>query len=232
MWSRIRPRCATLLGKSIAVAFSNSRSPREYEVATDTSLVAENLCLRQQLLVLQRRHPRPPMQNPDRRFWTLASRVVPALHPGRCWDGTVGDGKLIGAGIRDLREDWASGSRPGPSRSTREIFIEELCRLGWRNFLALHAREFWARDFFCDQTIFFRTNYVFFITRHAGQKRGGPRALDSLAAVVGWVPMMSFMPPAPPASSPGHAPERSLSRAAAPPPFAIHVQSGLRSRGV
>ena len=36
MWSRIRPRCATLLGKSIAVAFSNSRSPREYEFATDT----------------------------------------------------------------------------------------------------------------------------------------------------------------------------------------------------
>ncbi len=35
MWSRIRPRCATLLGKSIAVAFSNSRSPREYEFATD-----------------------------------------------------------------------------------------------------------------------------------------------------------------------------------------------------
>ncbi len=38
MWSRIRLRCATLLGKSIAVAFSNSRSPREYEFATDRSL--------------------------------------------------------------------------------------------------------------------------------------------------------------------------------------------------
>ena len=36
MWSRIQPRCATLLGKSIAVAFSNSRSPREYEFATDS----------------------------------------------------------------------------------------------------------------------------------------------------------------------------------------------------
>ncbi len=35
MWSRIRPRCAISLGKSIAVAFSNSRSPREYEFATD-----------------------------------------------------------------------------------------------------------------------------------------------------------------------------------------------------
>ncbi len=41
MWSRIRPRCATLLGKSIAVAFSNSRSPREYEFATDTFPIRE-----------------------------------------------------------------------------------------------------------------------------------------------------------------------------------------------
>jgi hypothetical protein len=37
-------------------------------------LIAENLCLRQQLLVLQRRHPRPRLSNPDRRFWILASR--------------------------------------------------------------------------------------------------------------------------------------------------------------
>jgi hypothetical protein len=33
------------------------------------SLVAENLCLRQQLLVLQRRHPRPRLTDADRRFW-------------------------------------------------------------------------------------------------------------------------------------------------------------------
>ena len=38
-------------------------------------LVAENLCLRQQLVVLQRRHPRPRLTNADRRFWILA----------RCW---------------------------------------------------------------------------------------------------------------------------------------------------
>ena len=40
-------------------------------------LVAENLCLRQQLLVLQRRHPRPRLQDQDRRFWILASRWCP-----------------------------------------------------------------------------------------------------------------------------------------------------------
>lgn len=38
------------------------------------SLVAENLCLRQQLLVLQRRHPRPSLKEADRRFWILACR--------------------------------------------------------------------------------------------------------------------------------------------------------------
>jgi hypothetical protein len=32
-------------------------------------LIAENLCPRQQLLVLQRRHPRPRLSNADRRFW-------------------------------------------------------------------------------------------------------------------------------------------------------------------
>jgi hypothetical protein len=41
------------------------------------SLVAENLCLRQQLLVLQRRHPRPRLRDKDRRFWILASRWCP-----------------------------------------------------------------------------------------------------------------------------------------------------------
>src|SRR6516165_7373949 len=37
-------------------------------------LVADNLCLRQQLVVLQRRTPRPRLEGPDRRFWILACR--------------------------------------------------------------------------------------------------------------------------------------------------------------
>ena len=37
-------------------------------------LIVENLCLRQQLVVLQRRHPRPRLSDADRRFWILASR--------------------------------------------------------------------------------------------------------------------------------------------------------------
>jgi hypothetical protein len=35
-------------------------------------LVVENLCLRQQLVVLQRRQPRPRLRGADRRFWILA----------------------------------------------------------------------------------------------------------------------------------------------------------------
>src|SRR5258705_3625742 len=38
------------------------------------TLIAENLCLRQQLLVYQRRCPRPRLRDTDRRFWILASR--------------------------------------------------------------------------------------------------------------------------------------------------------------
>ncbi|MEE9171145.1 MAG: IS3 family transposase, partial [bacterium] len=36
------------------------------------SLVAENLCLRQQLIVLKRRQARPQLRDADRRFWILA----------------------------------------------------------------------------------------------------------------------------------------------------------------
>ena len=37
-------------------------------------LIADNLCLRQQLLVLHRRKPRPRLEDADRRFWVLACR--------------------------------------------------------------------------------------------------------------------------------------------------------------
>jgi hypothetical protein len=41
-------------------------------------LIADNhLCLRQQLLVLQRRKPRPRLKDADRQFWVLACRWLP-----------------------------------------------------------------------------------------------------------------------------------------------------------
>ena len=39
-----------------------------------SQLVAENLCLRQQLAVLKRRQARPRIRDADRRFWVLAYR--------------------------------------------------------------------------------------------------------------------------------------------------------------
>jgi len=41
---------------------------------TKSRLVAENLCLRQQLVELKRRQRRPSLRDRDRRFWVLASR--------------------------------------------------------------------------------------------------------------------------------------------------------------
>ncbi len=40
-----------------------------------TCLVAEILCLRQQLVVLKRRQARPQLRDADRRFWILASQL-------------------------------------------------------------------------------------------------------------------------------------------------------------
>ena len=47
-------------------------------------LIVENLCLRQQRLVLQRRHPQPQLRNGDRRFWIIASRWFGGWNPRRC----------------------------------------------------------------------------------------------------------------------------------------------------
>ncbi len=176
------------------------------------SLVAENLCLRQQLLVLQRGRPRPRLQNPDRRFWILASRWCPRWRRPLL---IVTPATVLGWHRKGWKSYWRWRSRPrGRSgrksippevkalirRMATENFLwgqkriqAELARLGfkvsartvakymrdihrgtpsprWRTFLASHAREIWACDFFCVQTIFFRTIYVFFIIHHASRE--------------------------------------------------------------
>jgi hypothetical protein len=50
-------------------------------------LVAENLCPRQQLGMLQRRNPQPCLRNAGREFWICASRMSHSL--------TVGDVSTI-----------------------------------------------------------------------------------------------------------------------------------------
>jgi transposase InsO family protein len=41
---------------------------------------------------------------------------------------------------------------------------------GWPLFLKQHAATIWACDFFCVQTILFRTLYVFFVIHHASRQ--------------------------------------------------------------
>ena len=176
------------------------------------SLVAENLCLRQQILVLQRRHPRPRLQDKDRRFWILASRWCPHWRKSLV---IVTPGTVLGWHRKGWKAYWRwrsrrrerSGRKTIPPdvkllirRMATENFLwgqkriqTELARLGitvsagtvakymrgihrgtpspgWRNFLASHAREIWACDFFSVQTVFFRTIYVFFIIHHVSRE--------------------------------------------------------------
>ncbi len=46
-------------------------------------LVAENLCLRQQLIVLKRRQSRPQQRDADRRFWIIACQLFSG------WNGSL-----------------------------------------------------------------------------------------------------------------------------------------------
>jgi transposase InsO family protein len=41
---------------------------------------------------------------------------------------------------------------------------------GWRFFLKRHAAEIWACDFFCVQTLWFRTLHAFFVVSHANRE--------------------------------------------------------------
>ncbi len=177
-----------------------------------TSLVAENLCLRQQLVVMQRKRPRPRFQDRDRRFWILASRWFPR------WQNRlliVTPETVLRWHRKGWKAYWRWRSKPGGRLGRKSIPPEvkalirriaaenvlwgqkriqaELARLGftvsartvakymrgihqgepspgWRRFLAAHAHEIWACDFFCVQTIFFRTIYVFFIIHHASRE--------------------------------------------------------------
>jgi putative transposase len=175
------------------------------------SLVAENLCLRQQLLVLQRRHPRPRLTDADRRFWILASRWFWG------WGGTlliVKPKTVLGWHRKGWRAYWRWRSRAPtnsgwqPIRGELRLLIRrmasenflwgqrriqaELARLGfkvsartvakymrlprdgepspgWRTFLVRHAAEIWC-DFFCVQTLWFKTLYAFFVVSHASRE--------------------------------------------------------------
>ena len=117
-------------------------------------LVAENLCLRQQLIVLKRRQLRPQLRDSDRRFWILICRWIVR------WRETliiVRPETVLGWHRQGWKIYWRWCSRqrydgtPSP---------------GWRRFLMQHAKEIWACDMLTVRTIWFRTLYVFFIIHH------------------------------------------------------------------
>ena len=175
-------------------------------------LIAHNLCLRQQLLVLQRRMPRPRLEDADRRFWILACRwfsgwqtSLLVLKPETVlrwhrqgwrtyWHrrshrtGRPGR-RPIAVELRTLirrmtmqnrlwgqRRIQAELARLGFKVSARTVakYMQRTHRRGlssrWRSFLRQHASTVWACDFFCVQTITFRTLYVFFVIHHASGK--------------------------------------------------------------
>jgi putative transposase len=86
------------------------------------ALVAENLCLRQQLLVYQRRRPRPRLRDADRRFWILASRWFWG------WRGTLLIAKpetVLGWHRKGWRAYWRWKSR-APAKGGRNPIRDEL----------------------------------------------------------------------------------------------------------
>ena len=175
-------------------------------------LVAENLCLRQQLLVLKRRPPRPRLTDADRRFWIFACRWFSDWQESLL---VVKPETVLGWHRRGWRFYWHWRSQHRRKAGRRRIPLElralirrmasenllwgqrrlqaELARLGfrvsartvakylrrsydgrpspgWQKFLQRHAGDIWACDFFCVQTIFFRTFYVFFVIHHASRE--------------------------------------------------------------
>jgi hypothetical protein len=86
-------------------------------------LIAENLCLRQQLLVLQRRHPQPRLGNADRRFWIIASRWFSS------WRGSlliVKPETVLRWHRQGWRAYWSWRSRRPRGRSGRRPIPQEL----------------------------------------------------------------------------------------------------------
>ncbi len=70
-------------------------------------LIAENLCLRQQLGVYQRQYPHPRLRERERRFWILMSRcfahwrecLVPMPSPSGSWGRYAKNVSIMGSSL-------------------------------------------------------------------------------------------------------------------------------------
>ena len=132
------------------------------------SLVVENICLRQQLLVLGRRQPRPRIRDADRRFWVLVCcwfadwrRSLLIVKPETVlrwhrrgwraywrrrsrWGGKAGR-RPIAPELRDLIRRMAAENRLWGQRRIQA----ELARLGFRvsaRSIEKYMRRPWDRE--------------------------------------------------------------------------------------
>ena len=144
----------------------------------DTAL--EVLALRQQVAVLKRKRPRPPLNSLDRLFWTILHHlwsrwadvlviVKPAMVAG--WHR---------AGFRRYWR-WRSGPRGGRPKISegirgliRRLAEENLDRgdpgKAWLAFLRNHREVIVAFDFFTVPTVTFNLLYCFFVIEHGRRK--------------------------------------------------------------
>ena len=67
-------------------------------------LIAENLCLRRQVVVLQRRHPRPRLSDADRRFLDPGKPMVLRLAPSVADCETGNSSGLAARGLEGVLE--------------------------------------------------------------------------------------------------------------------------------
>lgn len=91
------------------------------------SLVAENMCLRQQLLVLQRKQPRPSLTDRDRLFWILMSRWFPGWREPLL---IVAPATVLRWHRRGWKAYWLWRSRPRRPRGRKPVpdEVRELIR--------------------------------------------------------------------------------------------------------
>jgi transposase InsO family protein len=168
-------------------------------------LAAENLALRQQLTVLQRKSKRPTLRKGDRFFWAILSQIwtgwrsaIVIVQPDTVvrwhrtgfrlfwrWKSRAKRGRpKVDAEIRKLIRRM---SNENPLWGTPRIQAE-LALLGyvvadstidkyrirprkppsqtWRAFLANHANDIVAVDFFAVPTVTFRMLFAFVVLRH------------------------------------------------------------------
>ncbi len=91
-------------------------------------LVAENVCLRQQLVVLKRRQIKPRLRDEDRCFWVLACRWFSRWRQSLL---VVRPDTVVGWHRKDWKADWRWRSHR-PAGMGRRKFERELCELNRR----------------------------------------------------------------------------------------------------